>query len=719
LLSEAKNLLQSYFGYSEFRQGQEAIIDQILNGKDSVAIMPTGGGKSICYQIPGLMLPGITIVISPLISLMKDQVDALINAGIPATFINSSIGVKEMNERLQRIEAGDYKLIYIAPERLEAPSFIDLLNRVNVSLLAIDEAHCISQWGHDFRPSYLLIKKLIHQIHPKPVILALTATATPNVKDDICDLLSIPLNNVILTGFGRENLIFQVVKGQDRDVLLKDYIQKNADQAGIVYAATRKEVERLYHQLKNKGIRVGKYHAGMSEGERNQNQEEFLYDDITVMIATSAFGMGINKSNVRYVIHYHIPRNMESYYQEAGRAGRDGLESECILLFAPQDVHIQKFLIDQSEMDAGRKEYEYSKLRKMISYCHTESCFQQYILSYFGEENAVECGKCGNCTDDREQIDMTKEAQMVLSCIKRMNERFGKTFITKVLTGSNDKKINSLGFQQLSTYGIMKEKTQKEVNEFIDYLTADGYLRPTDGAYPVLMLTNKGLQVLMGEEKVLKKEKIQVKRFVEDNQLFEDLRQLRREVAAIEKIPPYIIFSDQTLREMSARLPVSNHELLQIKGVGERKLEQYGQAFLAVILSYREQKGVEEILITPESKEESRQESYPVVHEAKQSSKEKSHHVTYSFLQEGMSLKEISAKREMSVRTVEGHLIKCAEEGLSIDWDQYIPIDYIPLIADAVEKADTERLTPIRELLPEEISFFMIRAFLQKKLEDK
>lgn len=709
LLSKAKDILQSYYGYAEFRKGQESIIDQVLHGKDTVAIMPTGGGKSICYQIPALMFPGVTIVVSPLISLMKDQVDALTNAGIPATFINSSISGSEMEERLRGMEAGEYKLIYIAPERLEAASFIELLNKVNISLLAIDEAHCISQWGHDFRPSYLLIKKLIQQIQPKPIILALTATATPGVKDDICDLLNIPSKNVILTGFGRDNLAFQVIKGQDRDLFLKEYIQKNESQAGIVYAATRKEVERLYQQLNNLGIRVGKYHAGMSENERNRNQEEFLYDDITVMVATSAFGMGIDKSNVRYVIHYHIPKNMESYYQEAGRAGRDGLESECILLFAPQDVHIQKFFIDQSDMNIERKEYEYSKLRKMISYCHTETCFQQYILRYFGEESAHTCGKCGNCTDDRKQVEVTKEAQMVLSCIKRMNERFGKTFITKVLTGSNDKKINSFGFHQLSTYGIMKEKTQRDVNEFIDYLTAEGYLRPTDGAYPVLVTTNKGINVLMGGEKVFKKERVQVKQLAQDNPLFEDLRKLRREIATEEKIPPYIIFSDQTLQEMSVRMPTTGNELLQIKGVGERKLEQYGNAFLAVIVAYREQNSIEQNFVQNVGSSRSN------VISKERTAKEKSHHETYALLQDGLSIEEIADRRELSARTIESHLIKCSEEGFAVDWDQFIPSEYVSIIADAVKKADTDRLMPIKELLPKEISYFMIRAFLQKK----
>lgn len=708
MLNQAKELLRSYFGYDQFRNGQSAIINQVLDGKDTVAIMPTGGGKSICYQIPALIYPGITIVISPLISLMKDQVDALNNAGIPATFINSTVDGSEMQERINGLASGRYKLLYIAPERLEAPTFIELIKRIKVSMIAIDEAHCISQWGHDFRPSYLLIKKFIEYINPKPVILALTATATPNVKEDICQLLQIPVNQVILTGFGRDNLIFKVVKGQDRDLFVEEYVRKNRLQAGIIYAATRKEVERIYLQLKKKGIEAGKYHAGLSEKARNFNQEQFLYDNIQVMVATSAFGMGINKSNVRYVLHYHIPRNMESYYQEAGRAGRDGVESECILMFAAQDIHIQKFLIDQSEMDEERKEHEYAKLRKMISYCHTESCFQQYILEYFGEVDPVKCQKCGNCTDDRTQVEITKEAQMVLSCIRRMDERFGKTFVTKVLTGSSDKKIASFGFNKLSTYGIMKDKTQKEVNELIDFLTAEGFLRPTDGQYPVLMLTNLAIEVLRGQVPVYRKEKMQVKQLIEDNQLFEQLRQVRREIAEKEKVPPYIIFSDQTLKEMSAKLPSSNQQLLQIKGVGERKLEQYGQAFLMTIISYCEQNDIKIEINESISNQQQK---------VRNEEKEKSHHVTHSLLQQGLTISEIASNREVSVRTIENHLIKCADEGFSINWNQFIPDQYEQSIEKAVKEAGTRRLTPIKEQLPDEISFFMIRAYLQREKE--
>ncbi|MCJ8007807.1 DNA helicase RecQ [Lederbergia wuyishanensis] len=708
MLNKAKTVLQTYFGYDHFRDGQEDIIQKVSGGKDTLAIMPTGGGKSLCYQIPAMLFPGITIVISPLISLMKDQVDALEKTGIPSTYINSTLPNGEINERLNDIYNGNYKLVYIAPERLEVPSFLRLLKEIHISLLAIDEAHCISQWGHDFRPSYLQIKNLISQIKPKPVVLALTATATPQVQNDIIELLHIQKEHVVMTGFERENLQFQVVKGEDRDRFLLNYIEKNSGQAGIIYAATRKEVDRIHLLLERKGLPAGKYHAGMSEAERNQQQERFLFDDISIMVATNAFGMGINKSNVRFVIHYQIPRNMESYYQEAGRAGRDGEESACILLFAPQDAQIQSFLIEQSEMDEGRKEHEYSKLRKMVAYGHTESCLQQYILFYFGEEDPPECGKCGNCTDSREHVDVTIDAQKVLSCIRRMNERFGKTMIAKVLTGSADKKIKSVGFDQLTTFGILKERNQKEVSEFIDFLTAEGYLLPTDGQYPVLMLTENAGNVLRGKEPVFRKEKVRIAQLVEDNELFELLRELRREFAEKEKVPPYVIFSDATLREMSAALPRNDNDLLQIKGIGERKLEAYGTDFLSVINAYCEEKDIERKHV-PMMKVEKKSVS--------KSTKDSSHLVTYQMLQDGMEIEEIALEREISERTVESHLIKCDEEGHEIDWDQFIPSQYEEMIEKAVDEAESTRLTPIKELLPDEISFFMIRAFLQKNKE--
>ncbi|MBM7644629.1 ATP-dependent DNA helicase RecQ [Scopulibacillus daqui] len=708
MLDQALKILKDTFGYDSFRNGQAEIIQNLLEGRDTVGIMPTGGGKSICYQIPALILPGVTLVVSPLISLMKDQVDALEKEGVPAAFINSSISASDVRDRLNGAMEGRYKIIYIAPERLESAAFLDWLNNVNLSLIAVDEAHCMSQWGHDFRPSYLLIKKMIDRIHAKPVIAALTATATPKVTRDICDMLNIPAENVTATGFERDNLFFQVIKGQDRDRFLESYINKNRSHSGIIYAATRREAERLHAFLIKQNINAGKYHAGMAEQERNDNQERFLYDDLTVMVATSAFGMGINKSNVRYVIHYNIPRNIESYYQEAGRAGRDGEESECILLFAAQDIQIQKFLIDQSEMDEERKRHEYDKLQQMAGYCHTEACLQQYILKYFGDRDAKGCGHCGNCTDKRESVDVTRDAQMVFSCIKRMKERFGKTLIAKVLTGSSDRKIQSFGFDKLSTFGIMSDRTQKQVSELIDYLTAEQYLLPTGGHYPVLGLTSKAVEVLLGKRSVLRKENVQAKQFVVQDALFERLRKIRKEIADAEQVPPFVIFSDATLKEMGAKLPVNEQALLNVKGIGKQKLELYGQTFINEIQDYCTENGIaqpEPSLVSPEPQAK-----------IKNSSKEKSHHITYQMFSEGLSIQEIANARGLSTTTVESHLIRSAEDGFEIDWGQFIDKALEPLIAKSVEEAGTERLTPIKQRLPEEVSYFMIRAYLQKNI---
>ncbi|MFT8317677.1 MAG: DNA helicase RecQ [Sporolactobacillus sp.] len=582
----ALQILKKYFGYDQFRPGQDRIIEQIQAGQDTLGIMPTGGGKSLCYQIPALLHRGVTLVISPLISLMKDQVDALQNAGIPATFINSSLKFPESAARLSDANRGKYKLVYIAPERLELPGFMHALERMTVNLVAIDEAHCISQWGHDFRPSYRQIATMLDQFPQRPVVTALTATATPRVTADICRLLQIPQQNVVATGFARDNLFFQVVSGQNPARFLQDYLKKNRDQPGIIYAATRKEVDRLHESLRKSGFAVGKYHAGMSEAERADNQERFLYDDLSVLVATNAFGMGINKSNVRYVIHYNMPRNIEAYYQEAGRAGRDGEKSDCILLFSPQDIRLQQFFIDQSEMDEPLKNEEYRKLEKMIGYCHTETCLQSYILRYFGEEDAEPCGHCGNCLDTRGKSDVTEAAQKVLSCVRRLRERYGKTMVAKVLAGAADQKVLSFRLNKVSTYGIMKGQPQREISELIDFLTAEQYLAQQGGAFPTLKLTARAIPVLKGEIQVMKRGKVRAAQLEVHNELFEALKKVRKVLAQKEYVPPYIIFSDQSLREMSAQLPQTERDFLMIKGVGQQKLEKYGAEFMKAIAEY-------------------------------------------------------------------------------------------------------------------------------------
>ncbi|SDG71108.1 ATP-dependent DNA helicase RecQ [Planococcus glaciei] len=584
MLEEARKLLQSYFGYESFRTGQEQAITQVFEGHNSICVMPTGGGKSMCYQIPALVMEGTTIVISPLISLMKDQVDALLAAGIPAAYINSSLGFDEVRETLYDVQRGAVKLLYIAPERLDSEMFLNELQGVHVPLIAVDEAHCISQWGHDFRPSYRLISRMAGLFPNNPTVLALTATATPQVREDICRILDIEEQHTVMTGFERANLTFSVVQGQDRERFVKEYVKKNDKEAGIIYAATRKTVDSVYDMLVKKGVKAARYHAGMPDAERKAGQEQFLNDEVNVMVATNAFGMGINKSNIRYVIHYQLPKNMESYYQEAGRAGRDGLPSECIVLYASQDVQTQRFLIDQAQ-DPSRIPGELVKLQAMVDYCHTENCLQQFIIHYFGDLQAEPCGHCGSCNDERESQDVTKDVQMVLSCVVRMGQKFGKMMTAQVLTGSRNKKILDFGFDKLSTYGILKHQSAKEVSNLIEFMISQELLAVEQGAYPTIYVPDGGRDVLLGKRKVMRKGAVVTKRIAENDPLFEELRKIRKELADQGGVPPFVIFSDKTLQDMCARRPRTAEDFLEVNGVGANKLEKYGEAFLEAIRS--------------------------------------------------------------------------------------------------------------------------------------
>ncbi|VXC77321.1 ATP-dependent helicase [Bacillus mycoides] len=702
MFTKAQELLASYFGYSSFRRGQDETIKNVLDGKDTVCIMPTGGGKSICYQIPALVFEGTTLVISPLISLMKDQVDTLVQNGISATYINSSISITEANQRIQLAKQGHYKLLYVAPERLDSMEFVDQLIDMKIPMIAIDEAHCISQWGHDFRPSYLHIHRILDYLPEKPLVLALTATATPQVREDICNTLGINQENTIMTTFERENLSFSVIKGQDRNTYLADYIRQNQKESGIIYAATRKVVDQLYEDLGKAGVSVSKYHAGMSDHDRNEQQELFLRDEISVMVATSAFGMGIDKSNIRYVIHYQLPKNMESYYQEAGRAGRDGLDSECILLYSSQDVQVQRFLIDQSTGES-RFSNELEKLQNMTDYCHTEQCLQSFILQYFGEEPKEDCGRCGNCTDDRESIDVTRESQMVLSCMIRTNQRFGKQMIAQVLTGSKNKKVIEFNFHTLPTYGLLSNRSVKEVSEFIEFLISDELIAVEHGTYPTLKVTEKGKEVLLGKENVLRKERVETRQIVQDHPLFEVLREVRKEIAQGEGVPPFVIFSDQTLKDMCAKMPQSDSELLTVKGIGEHKLVKYGSHFLQAVQHFIED--------NPNYAETIKTE---VVSESKKSGKASanSHLETYEMYKQGIDLDEIAKERSLSRQTIENHLIRCFEDGMEVDWNSFVPAEYEALIETAVQNAEGG-LKSIKDQLPNEVSYFMIRAYLQ------
>lgn len=609
-------VLKDVFGYDTFREGQEGLIDSTLAGRDVLGIMPTGAGKSICFQVPALLFQGITIVVSPLISLMKDQVAALNAAGVHAAFINSSLTEGQYRKAMEFAARGRYKIIYAAPERLMTDSFLALVNQVEISMVAVDEAHCISQWGQDFRPSYLKIAEFIQVLPKRPVIAAYTATATRAVKEDILCILGLQNPFVAVTGYDRKNLCFAVEKPKDKIQALLDYLDKNREKSGIIYCNTRKNVEEIHRRLIQEGYPAVRYHAGLSDEEKKQNQEDFIYDRMPVMVATNAFGMGIDKSNVRFVLHFNMPKDIESYYQEAGRAGRDGEPGECVLYYAGQDVKTNEFLInqqmeneefDREDMELIR-ERNFERLRKMTFYCFTNECLREYILRYFGEYGGNYCGNCKNCLTEFQDTDVTKEAESILKLVKTSGQRYGIQAVTDAVHGSDSAKVRQFHLNENTYYGVLKDRTIVRIRQILNDLLVKDYLVLTAEDYPVLRLGERGKAMLDGaEEQVLlklpkeqpkmqssaKSGKQKVTDEVKYPLLFERLRQKRYKMAQEAKVPPYIIFSDKTLRQMSTYLPVTKEEMLSINGVGNSKYEKYGEAFAEEIRNFIKENGIE------------------------------------------------------------------------------------------------------------------------------
>lgn len=600
----ALQLLQTYFGYTSFRPAQEAPVESLLKNEDVVAIMPTGAGKSICFQIPALCKSGLTVVFSPLISLMKDQVDGLVDQNIPAALINSTLTQTEFNKTMYDVRSGNIKLLYIAPERLGSNFFCNVLRSMPISQVIVDEAHCISQWGHDFRPSYRLIGDWLASLPKRPVVGAFTATATKAVENDIKTLLGLDHANVYVTGFDRPNLSFSVVRTPKRMDYVVDYVRRHSQENGIIYCSTRKDVERVYDNLTRAGIQTGYYHAGLSDEMRKDMQNKYAFDQLQVMVATNAFGMGIDKSNVRYVLHYQMPRNMESYYQEAGRAGRDGAPAECILLYSGQDVRVHKYLIEQGHLEPQREQVELRKLQSMIDYCFCSTCLRKYMLAYFGEIVPwLECSNCSSCNTKGERVNVTKEAKAIFRTIIATEERYGASMISSIVRGERTDRITRAGLDALSVFGYLSDVGDKEIKGLIQQFVASGYLRSSMGKYPVLSVTAGAEEVLAGHKEVeeIRQEVIVPSRKTKKSAsisrsevprsgsggLFEHLRQHRKQLASQLSVPPYIIFPDTVLIDLANIRPKTLGEFGNIKGVGEAKLKKYGLSFLEAISQYK------------------------------------------------------------------------------------------------------------------------------------
>ncbi len=599
-MKDKYSVLKEYFGHDTYRAGQEQIVDSLLSGRDVLCIMPTGAGKSVCYQVPALIFEGVTIVISPLISLMKDQVGSLVQSGVAAAYINSSLSPNQYAKVLQNTVAGKYKIIYVAPERLATREFMNVCEKINISLVAVDEAHCVSQWGQDFRPSYLKITEFIASLSQRPTVGAFTATATDEVKADIAKILRLQSPFTITTGFDRPNLFFGVERPKNKPIKLLELVKARPGRSGIVYCATRKAVEEVCLMLTENGISATRYHAGLSEEERRNNQDDFVYDRKLIMVATNAFGMGIDKSNVAFVIHYNMPKNIENYYQEAGRAGRDGENADCILLYAPLDVRTNQFLIENTESNPDLSEEERSiirerdteRLKHMTFYSTTSDCLRHYILRYFGEKSSTYCGNCSHCLSNFETVDITEDAQKILSCIAKTGQHFGKKMIIDILRGSKNARLLSFGLDRQSTYGLMSEQTEKRVRDIVDHLDEKGYITVDGTEYPVLKLSPTSYDILHGNTSLMMKIVKQQQKKTENtanevkSNMLDALKSLRKSIAAKQKVPAYIVFSDATLTDMCKKLPHTPDEFLGVSGVGKAKLEKYGKEFMDAIAAF-------------------------------------------------------------------------------------------------------------------------------------